>query len=146
VGSSHKGRRARGERGAVAVEFALLMPILLALVAGMIDAGFAINRYTMLNNAAREGIRAASLGQTNAEVANVVNTFLGDNGVSATSITLTCQRPNSTTACAGGWAGRATGGTAILTITYSHPWITPVPGLMGSSQINLSKTTRMRIE
>jgi Flp pilus assembly protein TadG len=146
VGSSHNHRRSRGERGAVAVEFALLMPILLALVAGMIDAGFAINRYTMLNNAAREGIRAASLGQSVTDVETTVNKYLGDSGVAAASITLTCERPNSTTPCAGGWGGRATGGTAILTITYTHPWITPIPGLMGSDHISLSKTTRMRIE
>jgi len=128
------------------VEFALLMPILLTLVAGMIDAGFAINRYTMLNNAAREGIRAASLSQSAAEVEAVVNKYLGDSGVAASSVTLTCQKPNSTATCTGGWAGKATGGTAILTITYRHPWVTPIPGLMGSDQISLSKTTRMRIE
>ncbi|NYE37094.1 Flp pilus assembly protein TadG [Nocardioides cavernae] len=146
MGTLHSRKRQRGSRGAVAVEFALLMPILLALVAGMIDAGFAINRYTMLNNAAREGIRAASLGQSVGDVETTVRNYLGDSGVAAATITLTCQRPNSTTACAGGWAGRATGGTAILTITYSHPWITPVPGLMGSDQVNLRKTMRMRIE
>ncbi|MCW2738157.1 TadE/TadG family type IV pilus assembly protein [Nocardioides sp.] len=146
MGSSHNRRRRGGERGAVAVEFALLMPILLALVAGMIDAGFAINRYTMLNNAAREGVRAASLGQTSAEVTAVVNKYLGDSGVTATTVSLTCQKPNSTTPCASWTAGKASGGTAILTITYSHPWITPVPGLMGTDSINLSKTTRMRIE
>ena len=32
------------------------------LVFGMIDFGLAINRYTVLNNATREGVRAASLG------------------------------------------------------------------------------------
>lgn len=146
MGTLRTRKRQRGSRGAVAVEFALLMPVLIMLVAGMIDAGFAINRYTMLNNAAREGIRAASLGQSVSDVEATVNRYLSDSGVAATSISLTCQKPNSTTACAGGWAGKATGGTAILTITYRHPWITPVPGLMGSSQINLSKTTRMRIE
>ena len=53
--------RRRGERGASAVEFALVVPLLLAILFAMIDFGFAINRYTMLNNATREGVRAASL-------------------------------------------------------------------------------------
>jgi hypothetical protein len=112
----------------------------------MIDAGFAINRYTMLNNAAREGIRAASLGLSSADVEAVVNGYLGDSDVSAASISLTCLKPNSTASCTSWASGKATGGTAILTITYSHPWITPVPGLMGTDEITLSKTTRMRIE
>jgi Flp pilus assembly protein TadG len=138
-------RRRRGERGAVAVEFALLMPVLLMMVAGMIDAGFAINRYTMLNNAAREGIRAASLGQSSTEVSAIVQNYLGDSRVAAASVSLTCLKPNGS-ACSNWTSGKATGGTAILTITYSHDWVTPVPGLMGSDRINLKKTMRMRIE
>lgn len=145
MGSTQNRRRRGDERGAVAVEFALLMPILLAMVAGMIDAGFAINRYTMLNNAAREGIRTASLGGSSADVAAAVDQYLGDSGVDASTVSLTCLKPNGS-ACSSWTSGKTTGGTAILTITYSHPWITPVPGLMGTDEINLSRTTRMRIE
>ena len=49
--------RPRGDRGASAVEFALIVPILLVVLFGIIDFGFAINRYTIVNNAAREGVR-----------------------------------------------------------------------------------------
>jgi Flp pilus assembly protein TadG len=45
------------ERGAVAVEFALLAPILVMLVLGIMEFGRAYNVQTTLTNAAREGVR-----------------------------------------------------------------------------------------
>jgi Flp pilus assembly protein TadG len=50
------------ERGAVAVEFALLLPLLLSLVFGIIQFGLALNEKLTLTHAAREGARAAVVG------------------------------------------------------------------------------------
>lgn len=52
----------RGDRGAVAVEFALLLPILLVIVFGVVDFGRAWNMQITLTQAAREGVRLAALG------------------------------------------------------------------------------------
>jgi Flp pilus assembly protein TadG len=46
-----------GERGAAAVEFALILPILLLLVLGLVEFGRAYNVQISLSNAAREGAR-----------------------------------------------------------------------------------------
>jgi len=48
------------ERGQSLVEMALVLPLLLLLVAGIIDFGRAYNNYIIITNAAREGARAAS--------------------------------------------------------------------------------------
>src|SRR5215469_15927355 len=53
---------ASSERGAAAVEFALLLPLLLLLVFGIIDFGRAINAQITITQAAREGARAHALG------------------------------------------------------------------------------------
>jgi hypothetical protein len=53
------------DRGAVVVEFALLLPILLLLVFGMIDFGRALNAQITLTQAAREGARQEALHQLN---------------------------------------------------------------------------------
>src|ERR1039458_5924651 len=53
------------ERGAAAVEFALLLPVLLLLVFGIVDFGRALNAQITLTQAAREGVRLAALGQPN---------------------------------------------------------------------------------
>ena len=61
-------RRRRGERGAAAVEMALILPVLLLLVGGIIDFGRAFNAQMTLTQAAREGARMQSLGYTDAQV------------------------------------------------------------------------------
>ena len=50
-------RRGRGQEGAVAVEFALILPILLLLVAGIIDFGHYWYIGHVLSDASREGAR-----------------------------------------------------------------------------------------
>jgi Flp pilus assembly protein TadG len=53
--------RRGSERGAALVEFALVLPLLLVVIAGIVDFGFLFQRYEVLTNAAREGARLASL-------------------------------------------------------------------------------------
>jgi Flp pilus assembly protein TadG len=50
-------RRARDDRGQALVEFALVVPILLLLVLGIVDFARAWNIYEVLTDAAREGAR-----------------------------------------------------------------------------------------
>jgi hypothetical protein len=45
------------ERGAALLEFAVVLPILLAVLVGIITSGAALNRSNSLNNAARESAR-----------------------------------------------------------------------------------------
>ncbi|MBC7519350.1 MAG: pilus assembly protein [Microbacteriaceae bacterium] len=59
TGSS--SRRADTERGAVAVEFALLLPILITLMLGIIEFGLGYNAQITISAAAREGARSMAL-------------------------------------------------------------------------------------
>jgi Flp pilus assembly protein TadG len=52
------------ERGAAAVEFALVLPVLVLLVFGIVQFSLVYNRVQGLHAAAREGARIASLPQT----------------------------------------------------------------------------------
>lgn len=58
----------KDERGASAVEFALLAPILFMLVFGIIQLGMAYHRQQGLEAASREGARTASIGATQTDV------------------------------------------------------------------------------
>ena len=49
------------DRGAAAVEFALLLPVVLLIIFGIIDFGRMLNAQITLNQAAREGARATAL-------------------------------------------------------------------------------------
>ncbi|GAA1662949.1 TadE/TadG family type IV pilus assembly protein [Kribbella sp. NPDC056951] len=57
--------RVREDRGATAVEFALLLPMLLLIVMGIVDFGRMLNAQQTLTQAAREGARLVALGQPN---------------------------------------------------------------------------------
>jgi Flp pilus assembly protein TadG len=52
------------DRGAIMVEFALILPLLLVLVVGIIEFGRAYNTQIALQGAAREGARALALGNS----------------------------------------------------------------------------------
>ncbi|MDQ3216327.1 MAG: pilus assembly protein, partial [Actinomycetota bacterium] len=50
------------ERGAAAIEMALVLPLLVLLVFGIIEFGFIFNRYISVTHAAREGVRQLAVG------------------------------------------------------------------------------------
>ena len=52
----------RQDRGAAAVELAIVLPVLLLVLFGLIDFGRAFNANMALTQAAREGARVAALG------------------------------------------------------------------------------------
>lgn len=53
------GLRRRAQRGAAAVELALVLPVLLLVIGGVVDFGRALYTKVIITNAAREGARAA---------------------------------------------------------------------------------------
>ncbi len=61
-GGSRRAVTRSGERGAAAVEFALVLPLLLALIFGMIDFGLAIADTQALRSGANTAARRAAVG------------------------------------------------------------------------------------
>ena len=62
---------ARGEEGTSLVEFALVAPVLILVLVGILDIGRAVNAYITVSNAAREGSHYAILHPTAAPSAIV---------------------------------------------------------------------------
>lgn len=107
----------RSERGAAAVEFALLLPVLLMLVLGTIEFGRVYNAQITLTNAARDGVRVMAISNdpTGAKTA-------AKNAAASISTTI----PNSditlsTQVC-------STGAQVTLTISYTLSSITGIAG------------------
>ena len=71
-------RRGRGQEGAAAVEFALILPVLIFLVLGGMDLGHRFYMQHLITNASREGARYAAkytgtaAAPTSAAVSNYV--------------------------------------------------------------------------
>ena len=73
-----------GESGAELIEFALVLPLLLLVVLGIIDFGFLFQRYEVVTNAAREGARVRVLpGYTDDDVMLRVTQYLTAGGLTA---------------------------------------------------------------
>lgn len=79
-------------RGIACVEFALILPILLTMVLGILEMGRYVEARQILTQAAREGARQASTGQlTNSQVVNVVTGCVKAAGLPTTDLTVTVQ-------------------------------------------------------
>ena len=77
-------------RGVAAVEAAVLLPLALLLTLGTWEVGRMVEVSQILNNAAREGGRAASTGQnTNSQVQQTVSNYLKNAGLPYASATVT---------------------------------------------------------
>ncbi|MDO5286009.1 MAG: TadE/TadG family type IV pilus assembly protein [Actinomycetia bacterium] len=133
--------RTRRERGASAVEFALIVLPLLTMIFGALEFGLALQARTMAGNAAREGVRIASLGGTDADVEQAAQNALSV-VQGAKTLTTTCRTAAGTTCTLGDPAN--SGGVATVTVTIEYHGITGMfPGLTSTT---ISRTSTMRIE
>ena len=116
--------RLRDERGASAVEFAMIVPLLIALVLGIAEFGHAFSVQGTLSAAAREGARAMALQNDQAAARTAVRGAAPtlDPGITNAQITIT---PASCPLLGG-----TTSSTYVsVTIRYPKPFLT---GLFGS--------------
>jgi len=67
-------RSQKKNRGQAIVEFALILPIFILILFGIVEFGMVFNQYLVVTSASREGARIAALGGTDAETVAIVNT------------------------------------------------------------------------
>jgi Flp pilus assembly protein TadG len=65
----------RRTEGATAVEFAIILPILLLIVGGIMDVGHAYHELHVVNEASREGARVAAVGGTSQDIDSAIKNF-----------------------------------------------------------------------
>jgi Flp pilus assembly protein TadG len=82
--------RLAGERGAEVVEMAVVTPLLLLVIVGIVDFGFLFQRYSVLTNAAMEGARVGTLPgyQIPGDVQARVEAYAASGGVDPATITV----------------------------------------------------------
>ncbi len=121
------------DRGAAAVEFALVVPLLLLLVFGIAEFGRAYHVQTMLSGAAREGVRVMAL-QNDPAAARATTRSSASPTVALTD----SQIAVTPTSCPTGTTTTAT--TATVTVTYPMGLLS---GFFGA-QITLTGKASMR--
>jgi len=137
--------------GQTLVEFALILPVLLVILLGVVDLGRAIYANNAIANAAREGGRTAIVNQTATEIrarAIAQATGLEIDGASTScppsgasgvcvefknaALTTACSPPNLT--CVG-----------VISVKYTFSPITPIIGrILGP--LSLTSVTQQAIE
>lgn len=120
------------DRGAAAIEFAIILPLLLLVIAGIVDYGRAFYTEIALTNAAREGARAASVSTMSLSQVQA-RTAAAAPGLTVTTTAALC--PGT--------------GNASVTTRSNFEWILlqPVMGIFGASDAlptTLSSTAVMR--
>ncbi len=65
-------------KGQAMVEFALVLPLMLLFLTGIIDVGYMYQQYLTLQNAAREGARLGAVGEPLSVVSTRVTEVMGD--------------------------------------------------------------------
>jgi TadE-like protein len=111
-------RRARGDRGAVVIEFAFVVPIFFLLVLGLADFALAELSDTAGSNAAREGARvgilyydgAHTVGSANYDkISAAVAKKLANNVKGAPTVTVRCLNSDGTPRAGGGSCSTVSG-------------------------------------
>jgi Flp pilus assembly protein TadG len=121
-------RRWRDERGAAAVEFALVFPLLILVLFGVVEYGAVYNAQLLVTGAAREAAREMAV--------------TGDAG-SATSAALTAATglvPALTPGDVAYSGGCTPGADVSVTVSYQKPFLT---GLFGAT-VDLTGTATRR--
>ena len=145
-------RRFRGnERGAELIEFALVLPLLLAMFAGIVDFGRMFQRLEVTTNAAREGARLASLpGYSQTDVQNRVRAYM-DTGIQAGAGARTTVTRTIVNITPGGGGAQFQAAQVLVNYNDTYLILGPVVTLIGGnaatfSTVTLSATSTMRLE
>jgi Flp pilus assembly protein TadG len=129
-----RSSRSRSQRGAAAVEFALVVPILVMLLFGITTAGLSYSHAIGVTNAVREGARFGATAATNASwasdvVSRVRATQFDDSTDPALSTTAVCVQLYKVGTGPSAIAGTSTCSTSVHTPpldTASAPSVTGI--------------------
>lgn len=123
----------RDEKGQSVVEFALVVPILLLLVLGIMEFGRAYSANLTLQNAAREGARLAVTGATDARITQRVKDSAPTLDPARINVSVT---PSS----------RHQGDNVVVTVTYDFQYLTPFIQDLAGSLRTFQQQVTMRME
>jgi len=137
----------KNQRGATAVEFAIVLPLLVLLLIGIIEFSVILYDKAMITNASREGARAGIVSQLprvdDSTIKGIVNKYCGlyliSFGSGAPPLTTIIEPTDRT--------GLTFGSELSVTVTYTYSFLALpkfVTGIVGP--IDLTAKSVMRME
>lgn len=120
------------KKGQTLVETALVLPLIILILMGIIDFGMMFNNYLIVSNASREGARNAAVGAKDSEIISIAKKVSGTLEVT-TEIT-----PKESL--------RKKGDEVVVIVKYQYKLLTPVIGSLLADKVELKGTSVMRME
>lgn len=125
-------KKTEGERGQALAEFALVIPVLLILLVGIVEIGYGLNSYLTVVDSARDGARLGAKGSaSDTEIRNLIlrETERLPDGVDAGDISIVRAASSS--------------GTSIdVEVCYDHSLIMGVPVVV-PDPLRICSSTKM---
>ena len=135
----------KNEKGAAAVEFAIVLPVLVLLLVGIMEFSVLLYDQAVITNASREGARAGIVFSdpnpiSDAEIEAVVNNYCAGHMITfgaASGVTTSVSRAGSGSA----------GDPLTVSVNYHYDFLV-IPNFLSSlaGGINLAGQTVMRME
>jgi Flp pilus assembly protein TadG len=125
----------KGQRGQSLTEFALVVPLLLLLIFGILDVGRYFYDQLELQLAAQETVRVGGLGRTDDEIRTFAINYLGMTDPALLAVTISPVE-----------AERASG--EYLTVALQRPFTfaTPLPLEVETGIVNVRASSTIRVE
>jgi len=117
------------DSGASAIEFAIILPVLVMLIFGIVEFGIAFNNYLAITHAAREGARIAAVDLNNPGLESMII----ERAYPVTPDSISVNTPD----------GTEIGDPVVVTVTYGISITIP---FVGSWDIPLNSRATMRLE
>jgi Flp pilus assembly protein TadG len=133
--SFKKLKSINNQKGQALVEFAIVLPILIMLVMGILQFGMMLNAYLTIENASREGARAGIVGSTDSQIQTLIIADSPTLDPQSLTVTITPQQ-----------ASRQSGGTLSVRVTYKYKLTVPIISNIFNNAVVLNGQTSMRIE
>lgn len=123
------------KKGQSMVEMALILPIIIMLLMGMVEFSRIFGSYLLVTHASREGARMASIGKTDDEIRTNVTSKVNILNVSDLQVILT---PTDD--------ARITGDDVRVCVKYKLEIYAPVISSIVSNPFEMEANTYMRVE
>lgn len=125
----------KSENGTSLVEFALVLPLFLVLLFGLIDFGRVFHAYLTIDHAGREGARVASVQNEDETIEQSIQNAVA--GLDQDQLTIAISPSGET--------NRSSGSEVEITLTYEIGFVTPFVEAL-ANPLTLTDTTVMRVE
>ncbi|CAM3951916.1 TadE family protein [Cohnella lubricantis] len=121
------------QKGQSLVEFALVLPLLLLLICGIVDAGRLLFAYASLNMTVQESVRLGGLGKGDSAIVSYAKSHVRVGDASDLQVKITPTE-----------SARKSGQDVSVTLTYSLPLIMPlISEIMPTPVLSASSTIRV---